>query len=190
MNKNKIFISFGRIVDMRRMIICLFTYSILINQTFAATQADTSKTTKYNLSSPSEFVFESYPNQDLIPIRLLGAVKNAGLYHVPANMKLTTLLSLAGGTNNEADLENIVIGNDQQAITAPNGEQKTSLNLNLEDVLKNGAKNDYTLASNDIVLIKNKSPLVSNDSFRIISIISVLLTAALTAVLIKDKVND
>jgi hypothetical protein len=175
---------------MRRLIISLFTYSILINQTFAA-QNDTSKTTKYNLSSPSEFVFESYPNQDLIPIRLLGAVKNAGLYHVPANMKLTTLLSLAGGTNNEADLENIVIGNDQQNVISPSsGESKTSLNLNLEEVLKTGAKNDYTLASNDIVLIKNKSPLVSNDSFRIISIVSVLLTTILTAVIIKDRIHD
>lgn len=174
---------------MRRIIICLFTYSILTNQTYAAT-AENAKAAKYNLSSPSEFVFESYPNQELIPIRLLGAVKNAGLYHVPVNMKLTTLLSLAGGTNNEADLENIVIGNDQQNVVAPSGESKASLNLNLEEVLKSGAKNDYTLASNDIVLIKNKSPLISNDSFRIISIVSVLLTTLLTAVIIKDKVND
>ena len=177
---------------MRRLIICLFTYSTLINQAFSATSTanENGKATKYNLSSPSEFVFESYPNQDLIPIRLLGAVKNAGLYHVPVNMKLTTLLSLAGGTNTEADLENIVIGNDQQDVKAPNGETKKSLNLNLEDVLKEGAKNDYTLASNDIVLIKNKSPLVSNDSFRIISIVSVLLTTVLTAVIIRDRIHD
>jgi hypothetical protein len=173
---------------MRQLIICLFTYSILINQTIAAT-TDTSKATKYNLSTPSEFVFESYPNQELIPIRLLGAVKNAGLYHVPMNMKLTTLLSLAGGTSGEADLENILIGNDQQNVTAPNGEQKKSLNLNLEDVLINGAKNDYTLASNDIVLVKNKTPLVSNDSFRMISIVSVILTTILTAVIIHDKTD-
>lgn len=175
---------------MRRLIICLFTYSILVNTAFSAQMADNGKVTKYNLSSPSEFVFESYPNQDLIPIRLLGAVKNAGLYHVPANMKLTTLLSLAGGTNTEADLESIVVGNDQQNVTAPNGESKKSLTINLEDVLKEGAKNDYTLASNDIVLIKNKSPLVSNDSFRIISIVSVVLTTVLTAVIIRDRVHD
>jgi hypothetical protein len=175
---------------MRRLIICLFTYSILVNQSFSSTMTETVKVSKYNLSSPSEFVFESYPNQDLIPIRLLGAVKNAGLYHVPANMKLTTLLTLAGGTNTEADLENIIIGNDQQEVISPKGESKKSLNINLEDVLKEGAKNDYTLNSNDIVLIKNKSPLVSNDSFRIISIVSVLLTTVLTAVIIRDRIHD
>lgn len=174
---------------MRQTIICLFMYTTLTNQAFCA-PTDSQKNTKYALSSPSEFVFESYPNQDLIPIRLLGAVKNAGLYHVPANMKLTTLLSLAGGTNNEADLENIIIGNDQKNVITPTGESKASLNINLEEVLQAGAKNDYTLASNDIVLIKNKSPFISNDSFRIISIISVLLTTLLTAVIIKDKIND
>lgn len=174
---------------MRHFITCLFIYSILINQTFAK-ESEVAKNNKYNISSPSEFVFESYPNQDLIPIRLLGAVKNAGLYHVPVDMKLTTLLSLAGGTTNEADLENIVIGNDQKNVINSRGEEKKSLNLNLEEVLKNGAKDDYTLVSNDIVLIKNKSPLISNDSFRIISIVSVVLTSLLTAVIIKDKVDE
>ncbi len=43
--------------------------------------------------------------------------------------------------------------------------------------------------SNDIVLIKNNEPFVSNDSFRIISLVSVLLTTILTAVLIKDRVE-
>lgn len=175
---------------MKKIITCLFIYTIFNQQVLASSANETTKNAKLGMGTPSEFVFESYPNQDLIPIRLLGAVKNAGLYHIPAEMKLTTLLSLAGGTNNEADLENIVIGNDQKNLIAPNGEEKKSLTINLEDVLKNGAKNDYTLASNDIVLIKNKSPLISNDSFRIISIVSVLLTTLLTAVIIKDKVND
>jgi hypothetical protein len=174
---------------MKRFISCLFIYSTLVNQTFANT-ADLNKSSKIGMGSPSEFVFESYPNQELIPIRLLGAVKNAGLYHIPENMKLTTLLTLAGGTNNEADLENIIIGNDQTSIKDQNGKEKKSLTVNLEEVLQNDAKTDYTLVSNDIVLIKNKNPLISNDSFRIISIVSVLLTTLLTAVIIRDKVND
>lgn len=173
---------------MRHFLISLLAFTLLTNTTFAV-QAESNKNLKYNLSSPSEFVFESYPNQQLIPIRLLGAVKNAGLYHVPANMKLTTLLTLAGGTTSEADLENIVIGNDQKDMKNSKNEDVKSLNMNLEEVLRNGAKDDYTLISNDIVLIKNKEPLVSNDSFRMISIVSVILTTILTAVLIEDKLD-
>lgn len=171
---------------MRRIITGLILYSILVSQCFG-NQTEINRNTKYNVSSASEFIFESYPNQELIPIRLLGAIKNAGLYHIPADMKLITLLSLAGGTTSEADLENILIGNDQQTMTAKNGIEKKSLTVNLEETLKNGAKADYTLVPNDIILIKNKAPLISNDSFRVVTIMSVLLTSLLTAIIIKDK---
>lgn len=152
-----------------------------------AAQADLNRNAKYNVNTASEFIFESYPNQELIPIRLLGAIKNAGLYHIPPDMKLITLLSLAGGTTNEADLENILIGNDQQVLVSKSGTDRKSLTVNLEETLKNGAMADYTLVPNDIVLIKNKTPLISNDSFRVVTVLSVLLTSLLTVVIIKDK---
>ncbi|MGZ3788276.1 MAG: SLBB domain-containing protein [Bacteriovorax sp.] len=161
-------------------------YCLLVSQSNAG-QNELQKNGKYNVSSSSEFIFESYPNQELIPIRLLGSIKNAGLYHIPSNMKLTTLLALAGGTTNEADLENIVIGNDQQLLRSPKGQETKSLTVDLEETLKNGAKNDYTLVPNDIVLIKNKSPMISNDTFRSVSIVSVVLTSILTAIVIKDR---
>lgn len=174
---------------MRQLLLALIAWTLLTNTSFAL-QAETNKNLKYNLSSPSEFVFESYPNQPLIPIRLLGAVKNAGLYHVPAEMKLTTLLSLAGGTTNEADLENIVIGNDQ--IKTGNKEVTSSMKstkINLEEVLEGKNLSDYTLVSNDIVLIKNKEPMISNDSYRVVTVVSLFLTIILTGVLIHDKTD-
>lgn len=167
---------------MRKLLTALIIYSVFTTQSFSATQNN-----KYNVSSASEFIFESYPNQELIPIRLLGAIKNAGLYHIPPEMKLTTLLALAGGTTSEADLENILIGNDQQNLVLKNGDEKKSLTINLEETLKNGAKSDYTLMPNDIILIKNKTPLISNDSFRVVTVLSILLTSLLTVVIIKDK---
>ena len=171
---------------MRRLVATVILYCILVSQSFAALNELAKTNTKYNVNTSSEFIFESYPNQELIPIRLLGAIKNAGLYHIPANMKLTTLLALAGGTTTEADLENIMIGNDQQSIHLNDGIDKKNLTINLEDTLKN-ASNDYTLVSNDIILIKNKTPWISNDSFRVFSIISVVLTSILTAIVIKDR---
>ena len=56
----------------------------------------------------------------------------------------------------DADLEKIVIGNDQQMIHNQEGREQKSLTIDLEETLKKGAQNDYTLVSNDIVLIKNK----------------------------------
>lgn len=171
---------------MRRSTILLLLYALITSQSFAG-QSELQFNSKYNVNTSSEYIFESYPNQELIPIRLLGAIKNAGLYHIPHSMKLTTLLSLAGGTTAEADLENIIIGNDQHMFKSEIGKDEKSLTIDLEDILKKGAKNDYTLIANDIVLIKNKSPIVSNDAFRTISIVSVILTSILTAIVIKDR---
>ncbi len=171
---------------MRKIITVVILLSIINTYSFAA-QNELVKNSKYNINSASEYVFESYPNQDLIPIRLIGAIKNAGLYHIPSNMKLITLLALAGGTTTEADLENILIGNDQPSILNVTNNEKKSLNINLEQSLKDGSKSDYTLVSNDIILIKNKTPLISNDTFRMVTIFSVILTSLLTALVIKDK---
>ena len=46
---------------------------------------------QFSLAKPSEFVFRSYESEELISVKLLGAVKKAGLYHIPANMDLITL---------------------------------------------------------------------------------------------------
>ncbi len=171
---------------MRRFMALVILYCVLISQSMAA-QNETVKNSKYNVNIASEYIFESYPNQELIPIRLLGSVKNAGLYHIPANMKLTTLLALAGGTSGDADLGKIIIGNDLHMIKDEKGLDTKSLTIDLEDTLKNGANTDYTLVANDIVLIQNKSPIVSNDAFRTISVVSVILTSILTAIVIKDR---
>lgn len=171
---------------MRRFIAVVILYCVLVSQSFAA-QNEVQKNGKYNVNIASEYIFESYPNQELIPIRLLGSVKNAGLYHIPADMKLSTLLALAGGTSGDADLGKIIIGNDQQKVKNYKGEETKSLQIDLEETLKKGAYEDYTLVANDIVLIQNKSPIVSNDAFRTISIVSVILTSILTAIVIKDR---
>jgi hypothetical protein len=171
---------------MRSFVAHVLLYCVLISQSFASLNEIPKNNSKYNVNNSSEFIFESYPNQELISIRLLGAIKNAGLYHIPA--KLTTLLTLAGGTTNDADIENIVIGNDQRSIHNSDGIDKKTISFNLEETLKD-AKNDYTLVPNDIVLIKNKTPWISNDSFRAFSVISVILTSVLTALVIKDRYN-
>lgn len=173
---------------MKRFVTTLILYVSLISQSFAIQNDFSKNTQKNNINSSSEFIFESYPNQELVPIRLLGAIKNAGLYHVPSDMKLTTLLALAGGTTNDADLENIIIGNDQQLVNYNGILKKKNMSINLEESFKN-TENDYTLVSNDIVLIKNKTPWISSDSARGFSLISILLTSVLTAVIIKDKTS-
>lgn len=145
------------------------------------------------LSRPNEFLFQNYRNQELISIRLLGAVLKPGLYHVPKNISLITLLTLAGGPTKEADIENIRIGNDSKAFTRKKSVatfKQKNLTLNLNEAVTNGLDKKYSLEANDIVLVNNKKLLISNDTFRIVSIASVILSGVLTALLIDDRLKD
>ena len=129
---------------------------------------------------PTEYIYQSYKAQELISIRLLGSVQKAGLYHVPKGMQLTTLLSLAGGIARDADLEKVTISNGQNNGLKP-------LRINLEQAFDRGESEVYQLQSNDLVYIKEKRPFISNDTWKAISIVSIFLTSAVTAIAIDDR---
>ena len=161
---------------MNKFKVLLVTFSLLLsfNRVFGQ-----SYNAGVGFAKPSEFVFQTYKNQKLISIRLLGAVNKAGVYHVPKDLKLVTLLSLAGGTTSEADVEDILVGNESEG---------QSQKIDLYESIKSGSKGAYSLKANDVILVKRKKSLISNDTWKIISVISVLLTGALTAIAINDKI--
>ncbi len=145
------------------------------------------------LARPSEFLFQNYKNQELISIRLLGAVKKPGLYHVPKNVNLVTLLTLAGGPTQNADIEKIKVGNDSKAFTGKNSVatfKQKNLTLNLNRAITAGSDPKYNLQTNDIVLVNQKKAWISSDTFRLVSILSVVLSGVLTALVIDDRLEN
>lgn len=166
--------------------ICNFVSAMMIlipfsGQLEAANLVNISKE-RQKISRPSEFIYQSFPHQELISIRLLGEVTRAGLYHIPKGLDLITLLSLAGGTTKNANLENIIISNDH-----PTKKIKNGIELNLTESLSQPIGPIHPLRRNDIILIKPKVPIISNDTWKIISVLSVILTTTLTAVVINEK---
>lgn len=164
---------------------------LLSNQALAFELSDRSSRS-VSLSKPSEFLFQNYKNQELISIRLIGAVSKPGLYHVPKNLSIVTLLTLAGGPTKSADIEHIKIGNDSKAFTSKKSiatfKQK-DLTLNLNHAITAGSDPKYNLEPNDIVFVNNKKGWISDDAFRLATVISVILSGILTAVLIDDRLD-
>ncbi len=163
-------------------IIC--TSSLLLTSSSAFAQLDSSTFEtgiKINPGRPAEYIYQSYGEQELISIRVLGSIENAGLYHIPKGMKLTTLLSLAGGTSRDADLESVFISNETES-----SAQTTKFNMS--EALEKGHTQMYSLQANDVVFIKEKQPFISNDTWKAISILSVILTSALTVIAIDDRI--
>jgi len=129
---------------------------------------------------PAEFIYQTHKGEELVSIRLLGSVQRAGLYHVPKNMNVTTLLSLAGGTSRDADLRKITISNELR-------QDMRAFRINLEKSFETGQGEMYQLQPNDLVFVAEKRPIVSNDTWKAISILSIILTSALTALAINDR---
>lgn len=135
---------------------------------------------KINPARPAEYIYQSYGDQELISIRVLGSIQNAGLYHIPKDMQLTTLISLAGGTTESADLKSVFISNEGREV--PKAQR-----YDMESALEKGHIEMYQLQSNDVVFIREKRPIISNDAWKAISVLSVLLTSALTVLAIDDR---
>jgi hypothetical protein len=165
---------------MRRTTSALLLYVLIISQSFAKL-SETNFINNQKTYQSSEYIFESYPNQELISIRVLGAIKNAGLYHVPPKINLSTVIALAGGTTPDADTENIIIANDY------NQNNKDIKNVNLVDSIKKNELN--SINESDIIFIKSKGSLISSDTMKSVSIVSIILSAVLTTVLIKEKTS-
>ncbi len=164
-----------------KIIIC---WSLIFSQLPLVAATTKSGAYQYSMGTPSEFVFQSFPGQKLINVKLLGAVKKAGLYHIPPGMDITTLFSLAGGTTADANLEEVIISNNNPDDKTPNN---TGQVLNFEEKLREGDTVPYKLAADDVILVKHNKPIISSSTWRIFSIVSVSLTSLLTVLAIDDR---
>lgn len=130
------------------------------------------------LSGISEFFYRNDRDDILVPVFVLGAVTKPGLYHVPMKSDLITLLAVSGGTTPEADLESISVKNQQT-----NEVQ----DLDLADVVSSKRTSDLLLKGNEVVFVKPKVPMVSNNTAMLISVVAGVMSIALSAVIIRRE---
>lgn len=141
----------------------------------------------------SEYIYRSSPRESLIAVQLLGSVNRPGVYYVPANTDLMKLLTLAGGSTEVGDLSEILVRKNQpqswlglksnKAI----GEYQGAYEVDAEKLIKYGGATSLKLAQDDFIYVPPKQSWISSNVSRTVAIVSVVLTAALTAVLIDQK---
>jgi hypothetical protein len=128
----------------------------------------------------AEYIYRSSPKESLIGVQLVGAVQKPGLYYVPLNTDILKLITLAGGTD-EGSLDKVLVRKIDPA-------QAGVFELDIKKLMKSSADaKPFKLAQDDFVYIPKKEPWISNDVSRTITLVSLVTSIVLTAVLIEKN---
>ena len=128
----------------------------------------------------AEYIYRSSLKESLIGVQLLGAVQKPGLYYIPANTDILKLITLAGGID-DANLSEIIVRK-----TDPS--QAGVFELDMNKFMRSSADSKpFKLTQDDLIFIPKKQPWISNDVSRTITLVSLMATIVLTAVLINKN---
>ena len=130
---------------------------------------------------PSYYTIKEFPNQKLVPIRLVGGVNRPGYYLVPENTSLLTLLSYSGGASTSSDLK---------SVTHWRNEKKVSQDINVLKLMREPNGSEPVVGANDIVFIQEKQNLFSPNTLTTITVLSSITAIILTSLVISDRLKN
>lgn len=140
----------------------------------------------------AEYIYRSSPKESMINVQLLGAVGRPGIYYIPANTDLLKLITLAGGTTSGGDLGEILVRKTEPKTWA-NLESKAineyqgAFEIDAEKLIKYGGARNLKLQQDDFIYVPPRTSWVSNETARGITVVSMVLSIALTAILIDNN---
>ncbi len=126
-----------------------------------------------------EFFSEIYPGEILVSVKVLGAVKSAGIYHIPKRTDLVTLLALAGGLAPNADDRQVVIkrrSRDEETVTV----------VDLSRIMTTAGAASPFLETDDVVLVETDEPVVSQQSLTLVGFIASIFSLIISGVVLSN----
>lgn len=122
----------------------------------------------------SEYFYSPTGKEVLIPVQILGEIERPGLYHIPPETNLTTLVAIAGGTRTDANVKKVRLFRAGEA-------QKLNLDTIFED------QPNFNLRQQDTLYIPRKPELISQSTLTVILAISAIATTVLTFYWIRNE---
>jgi hypothetical protein len=124
----------------------------------------------------SEFYYSRTGTEILKPVQIMGQVGRPGLYHLPVNTSLLTLLTISGGTVQDAD-------NAKMLVRTPQGVREE----NLYQMIKEGR--DISLTGGEIIVVPQKTPWIQADVVNGVTVLTGIMTAILTGLLVSNELK-
>jgi NADH:ubiquinone oxidoreductase subunit F (NADH-binding) len=162
---------------MLKKILSVFIVTTFLMQSLALAEALTPPSEDAYKSRLSEYFYSVTGREVLKPIKLLGSVSKPGLYHLPEGTSLTTLLSISGGFDKDADVK-------EMHVTKVNGTVQTK---NFDELMK--SNNDLKLQDGDVVYVPRSEGLFNQPTTNTITVLSSIVTVLLTGYLVIHTTN-
>lgn len=160
-----------------KKIIALILLSILSLQSFAQSDSllSTSRRVDSGLSSGSVYYSGNYPGAVLMRVNIIGEVQRPGVHHMPKDTGLNTALGFAGGPTRFANTKEAVINRDL------NG-QVQRIPLDLDKHFRELHGQPISIQANDTIYIPQREAVISDNTFRIVTVLSFVVGTVLSAV--------
>ena len=136
----------------------------------------TSRKVDTGLSSGSVYYSGNYPGAVLMRVNMLGEVQRPGVHHMPIETDFNTALGFAGGPTRFANTKNAVI-------RRKDGKGKEEvIDLNLNNHFREIHREELRLRPNDTLYIPQTQAVISDNTFRVITVLSFVTGIILSAV--------
>jgi hypothetical protein len=137
----------------------------------------------------SEYMFRSSPKESLISVQLLGAVQKPGVYYVPSNTDLLKVLTLAGGSTNGGDISEVMVRKTEPEKWAnirskALDEHRGTYEVDVQELIRQGGGEPLKLNHDDLIYVPPRESMVSPETAKTITLVSVVMSIALSGLLI------
>jgi hypothetical protein len=137
----------------------------------------------------SEYIFRSAPKESLISVQLLGAVQKPGIYYIPSNTDLLKLLTLAGGSSTSGDFSEVMVRKTEPEQWAhiqskALDEHRGTYEVDVKKLIELGGGGTLRMAHDDLVYVPSRESLVSPETSKTFTMVSVAMSIVLTGLLI------
>lgn len=138
---------------------------------------------KRNQLWTQEYFADSYQGEVLVPVKVLGAVRLPGIYHVPKKTDLVTLMAMAGGLLPNADQEKVFVKRRTK-------DKEKVLSVDFFSSVSAEGATVPTVEADDIVTVQAKEPLVSQESLTVLGFVASILSILISGFIVSKQFNN
>lgn len=126
----------------------------------------------------AEYVMRRFQGERLMPVRIMGGVNRPGIYYLPEGTDVITAISLSGG---------LMTTSDPSSVKWNQHATQKYRTLDLGDAIEKPKENNPILGNNDVLLVEERTPWISNNTLTLVTVVASILSVALSVKILREK---